>query len=70
MPMSKLEIIQAIVRDKQAMKIKTGRKLGYLDLFTASAILKVHDALSPASQEKYLGMEIPIMANIAFKLLK
>lgn len=41
-----------------------------VDLFTASAILKVHDALNPANQQKLLRLAPLKMATVAFKLLK
>lgn len=41
-----------------------------VDLFTASAILAVHDALNPANQQKLLKMPPLQMANVAFKLVK
>jgi len=40
-----------------------------IDLFSASAIVKVFDALSEANREKYQVMKAPAMAKIAFKLV-
>ena len=40
-----------------------------IDLFSASAIVKVFDALSDANKAKYQDMIAPIMAKIAFKLM-
>jgi hypothetical protein len=41
-----------------------------LDLFTASVIVQVLDALSPENKENYLQMPVARMAQIAFKLTK
>ena len=41
-----------------------------VDLFSASAILKVYDNISAENQVKYLKMSLPKMTSIAFKLLK
>jgi hypothetical protein len=50
----------------------TGNKRGWviLDSFSASAIVAVHDNLSPDNQTKYNKLPISKMAEIAFKLLK
>ena len=41
-----------------------------VDLFSASAILKVYDAISDVNQAKYRHMPVTRMAGIAFKLIK
>ena len=41
-----------------------------MDLFSASAVVQVLDALSPKNKEHYLGMPPLKMAEIAFKLAK
>lgn len=45
------------------------RKWLLLDLFTASAIVAVHDGLNEANRAKFAGMGIGRMADVAFKLL-
>ena len=40
-----------------------------IDLFSASAIIKVYDALNPVNQEKYRRFPAPKMAEIAFSLI-
>lgn len=49
-----------------------GSKRGwfYLDLFSASAIVNVHDALSEQNRAKFAAMPLPKMASVAFKLIK
>jgi len=49
-----------------------GNKRGwaYLDLFTASAICAVYDALSEANREKYGRMPVQLAASFAFKHVK
>ena len=41
-----------------------------IDLFSASAIIKVYDALNETNRSKFAGMPAPAMADMAFKLLK
>ena len=41
-----------------------------LDLFSASAIIKIYNAINPENQAKYREMPVSKMASIAFKLLK
>jgi tetrahydromethanopterin S-methyltransferase subunit G len=41
-----------------------------VDLFSASAVVKVLDALSPQNKEKFLDMPAAAMVSIAFKLMK
>jgi hypothetical protein len=41
-----------------------------VDLFSASAVVKVLDALSPQNKEKFLDMPAASMVQIAFKLMK
>ena len=50
----------------------TGSRRGWvaLDTFTASAITKVHAALTkPENRERFEGMPIQMMAHVAFKLI-
>ena len=41
-----------------------------VDLFSASAVVKVYDALNGENQAKYAALPVGRMAEIAFKLLK
>ena len=40
-----------------------------LDLYSASAILKVYDAINEANQAKYRALPVYRMADIAFKVM-
>ena len=40
-----------------------------MDLFTASAIVQVYDALNAANQDRFASMPAPKMGEIAFRLL-
>jgi len=40
-----------------------------VDLFSASAIVKVHDALNEANKLKFNALPIGRMASVAFKLI-
>lgn len=50
----------------------TGSKRGwtYLDLFSASAVVQVYDALGPANRAKYAAMPIAAMVPLAFKMIE
>ena len=65
-PLIKLQALRDIVEHKGYSKIDGVT----VDLFSASAILKVYDNISAENQAKYLKMPLPKMASIAFKLLK
>ena len=65
-PGEKIAAIRRIVNDRQYAKIDGTT----IDLFTASAILAVFDALNETNQVAFLAMPIPKMAAVAFKLLK
>lgn len=40
-----------------------------VDLFSASAVVKVYDALSGPNRDRYAAFEAPKMAKIAFALM-
>lgn len=52
---------------RRVLETKTHQK--GLDYFTASAIVQVADALSPANRDKLNAMSIPQAANIVWKLV-
>lgn len=64
-PAAKLAALREIVERKQYAKIDGAM----VDLFSASAIVKVYDALSEANREKFAALPVVTMAKIAFKLL-
>jgi hypothetical protein len=63
-PEEKIAQLRRIVETKTRGRV-TGQMI---DLFTASAILQVHDALSPANRAKYVALPISRMATVAFQL--
>jgi len=62
----RIAAIKGVVAQKQYAKIDGVM----IDLFSASAILKVYDAISPANQAKYRELKAYQMGAVAFKLLK
>lgn len=40
-----------------------------LDLFSASAMGQVYDALSPANQQRFAAMPLPVAQGFAFELI-
>ena len=61
----RIAAIRQIVAEKQYAKVDGVM----VDLFSASAIVKVYDALSADNQAKYRAMNAPKMATVAFKLI-
>ena len=65
-PAERIEAIRRIVSESQYAKVDGVM----VDLFSASAIIRVYDALNEVNQAKYSAMSAPQMATIAFKLMK
>jgi len=65
-PEDRLAAIRRIVVNCQYEKIDGCM----IDLFTASVICKVYDALSEANKAKFASLTAPKMGIIALKLLK
>lgn len=62
----KISRLRQIVQDKQYAMVE-----GQLvDLFSASAIVAVYDRISLKHQLRFMSKSIPVMADIAFRLLK
>ena len=62
---SNIDQIRDIVKSKGAKKI--GGVM--VDMFTASAIVKVYDAINDTNKAKMDKMTVPAMANVAYKLI-
>ena len=63
---SYVDQMRDIVAKKSAKKINGVM----VDMFTASAVVKVYDAINDTNKAKMDKMTVPAMANVAFKLLK
>jgi hypothetical protein len=61
----RINAVRQIVTNSQYAKIDGIM----LDLFSASAIIKVYDAINEANQIKYRSLPVYKMADIAFKLM-
>ena len=59
-------MLRQIVAEKQAAKVEGTM----VDLFSASAIVSVLDALNETNKEKFLKLPVGRMADIAFKMMK
>lgn len=67
-----IQIARRIVKNQQFEKVKdpiSGKRMA-LDMFSASAITKVYDALSDKNKEKMIKQPLPKMVDIVFKLMK
>ena len=62
----KLAAIRKIVTEKQYGKVEGST----VDLYSASAIVLVYDALNDENKAKYLGLPVVRMASFAFKMMK
>jgi hypothetical protein len=65
-PDEKLAALRRIVEHCQYAKIDGCM----VDLFTASAIVKVHDALNETNRARFLSAPVQKMAHVAFQLVK
>ena len=65
-PAVKLAALRKIVEEKQYAKIDGMM----VDLFSASVMVRVHDALNAENQAKFLALPIDKMAQVAFKMIK
>lgn len=67
-----IQIARRIVKDQQFEKVKdpvSGKRMA-LDMFSASAIVKVYDALSDGNKAKMVKQPLPKMIDIVFKLIR
>ena len=56
---------------RDIVKTKGAKKVGgvMVDMFTASAIVKVYDAINDTNKAKMDKMTVPAMANVAYKII-
>ena len=67
-----IQIARRIVKNQQFEKVKdpvSGKRMA-LDMFSASAIAKVYDALSDSNKAKMVKQPLPKMVDIVFKLMR
>ena len=67
-----IQVARRIVKNQQFEKVKdpvSGKRMA-LDMFSASAIVKVYDALSDKNKEKMIKQPLSKMVDIVFKLIK
>ena len=64
--------LRDIVNKKQNKKIKDPKsgKMMRVDMFSASAIVKVYDAVNKSNKEKFSKLSLPKMVNVAFTVMK
>ena len=65
-PAEKLAALRDIVAEGQYAKIDGST----VDLFSASVMTRVYDALNEVNRAKFLALPISKMAKLAFQLLK
>ena len=64
--------LRDIVNKKQNKKIKDPKsgKMMRVDLFSASAVTKVYDAINKSNKDKFGKLSLPKMVNVAFSVIK
>jgi len=67
-----IQIARRIVKNSQFEKVKdpvSGKRMA-LDMFSASAIVKVYEKLSDANKAKLIKQPLPKIVDVVFKLIK
>lgn len=64
--MSKIEKFRSIVREKAAAEVDGIE----VDLFSASAVVKVYDSISTKNKERFLQEPAQVMVWLAFSILE
>ena len=64
--------LRDIVKRKQNKKIKDPKsgKMMRVDLFSASAVTQVYDAINKSNKDKFGKLSLPKMVNVAFSVMK
>ena len=64
--------LRDIVNKKQNKKIKDPKsgKMMRVDMYSASAVTKVYDAINKANKDKFGKLSLPKMVNVAFSVMK
>ena len=64
--------LRDIVDKKQNKKIKDPKsgKMMRVDLYSASAVVKVYDAINKSNKDKFGKLSLPKMVDVAFKVIK
>ena len=64
--------LRDIVKRKQNKKIKDPKsgKMMRVDMYSASAVTKVYDAINKANKDKFGKLSLPKMVNVAFSVMK
>ena len=64
--------LRDIVKRKQNKKIKDpmSGKMMRVDLYSASAITQVYDAINKSNKDKFGKLSLPKMVNVAFSVMK
>ena len=64
--------LRDIVKRKQNKKIKDPKsgKMMRVDMYSASAVTKVYDAINKSNKDKFGKLSLPKMVNVAFSVMK
>jgi hypothetical protein len=70
MSLTRIEMLRSIVDGKQAQRIRVDGRKVYVDLFTASMLVQVYDALNAENREKFIGLPFMKMVGVGWALVK
>ena len=64
--------LRKILKNKQNAKVKDPKsgKMMRVDLFSASAVTQVYDAINKSNKHKFGKLSLPKMVNVAFSVMK
>lgn len=68
--MTRIELLRGIVAAKQCQKIRIDGHKVYVDLFSASMLVQIYDALSEANRARFISLPWRTMVNVGWKLAK
>lgn len=69
MSMSRMELLRDVV-ENGAKRIRIDGRKVYVDHFTASMLVQVHDALNEANRAKFVALPLVRMVDVGWKLTK
>lgn len=66
--MTRIELLRGIVAAQQCQKIRIDGHKVYIDLFSASMLVQIYDALNEANRERFIALPWRQMVSVGWKL--
>jgi hypothetical protein len=67
--MTRIGMLRAIVAEKQAQRIRIDGRKVLVDLYAASMLVRIYDALGEAQRESFVSLPFPRMVSIGWRLI-